>query len=165
MSNKDDLNYMDRSAKIEVEKIDAPGSGIALECPADLDGDSAKIFQVLAEDGKDRYQKEDVYALSEYAKLIEQRMLCDKEATELLRSGDMDGYDEAVKRVEKLGRMENALRKDLGINPMSRISISSRRRGSATLKMNGAPRSVGQARNQAIAKLEAKWEESDGDTS
>lgn len=156
MAKTSDLNYMSDSAEYSVESIDDVGSGVPLDCPADLIGDPKEIFEQLAEEGKDRYRLEDLEPLVELAKMTS--LLRNFDSTILRLSVQADNsksYDKAVERADKIRKSVRILRDKLGATPPARFSVASRRRGSEHYTRNGAARKVSAARAQAVAALEA----------
>ena len=155
MPRNPDTSYMENVAEYSVESIDSPGIDEVLECPVGLMGKPKVLFEMFALDGKGKFRYEDVPALVELSKQVVLADHWDSECLRLVGQADnSETYDKALARAEKASRRASVLRKELGINPMSRVSVASRRRGAATLKMNGAPDTLGAARAQAVAALE-----------
>ena len=167
MARNSDTSYMERHAEYSVESIDRPGIDEVLECPADLIGEPKLVFERFAADGIGKFRYEDVPALVELSRQVVLAEYWDAACSRLClvmseESATNDKgakrrqaeYDRAERRAEKASRRASVLRKELGINPMARVSVASRRRGAATLKMNGAPDTLGAARDQAFAVLE-----------
>lgn len=155
MARNSDTSYMERHAEYSVESIDQPGIDEVLECPVGLTGEPKLLFEMFAEDGRGRFRHEDVPALEELSRQVVLASYWDSKCLRLLEQADnSEAYDKALARAEKASRRASVLRKELGITPMSRVSVASRRRGAATLKMNGAPDTLGAARAQAVAALE-----------